>query len=241
MSKNPNAPDIFLPNKKIKNLQNHWNETSRLDFYIDFETINTSVSNMDIIYLIGMVTKLPNGTFNYKPYMLNELTHEEEANMIEKWISDMNHLKKKYGYLPIKNRRTGANDKHYYTPNLFCWGNAEISMINALMKRMDKMNRSLSIPIEFIDMCKMFRTEPILVKGCKEGFSLKNILAKMVEHKLVEEIKYDEFCNRGDISIVKAIEYYKTKNPETQYKLIDYNKIDCMALMKIVNKVREFC
>lgn len=225
ISKNPNSPSIFLPNKKIKNLVNNWNISNRLEFYIDFETINTSVSNKEIIYLIGMSVKLPNGEKEYYSYMIRELTLEEEASIIQEWVKDMNKLEKKYA--------------HNYIPNLFCWGNAEIQMIESLMYR--HRYKPLKIDINFIDMCKMFRSEPILIKGAKEGFSLKHILKNMVNNKLIEEIKYEDFCNRGDISIVHALEYYKTKNNKIQKDLIEYNRIDCVALMKIVDKVREFC
>lgn len=228
MSKNPNAPPIFLPNGKIQNLINDWNLIGRLEFYVDFETINKSVSDTEIIYLIGMVVRLPNGHFFYKPYILNEICHGEEAIMIERWVKDMNELKNKYNC--------------DYTPNLFCWGNAETQMINSLKQRMEKLDKQLPEYPEFIDMCKIFKEEPILVKGCKEGFSLKNILNKMTKYGLIEEVKYeDEFCNRGDISIVKALEYYKTKDPMNQVKLVKYNEVDCIALMKIIDKVREFC
>ena len=207
MSKNENVPLIFLPNKKIKNLTNNWNKENNLEFYIDFETINQSVSDNEIIYLIGMIIKYPpNGNIFYKSYILN--------------------LKMKYN----KN-----------TLNLFCWGHAEKQMIKAVTERMFKINRPIVFPYEFIDMCKIFREEPILIKGAYKGFSLKNILSNMVKHKLIEQIHYEDFCTRGDISIVKAIEYYKTKNKDIKIGLIKYNEIDCLALMKIVNKIKEFC
>lgn len=227
MSKDKNAPAIYLPNKKIKNLHNNWNIRNRLEFYVDFETINTSTSDIEIIYLIGMSIKFPDGSIDYFSYMIPELKTENEIDIIKIWIKDMDNLRKKYHCK--------------YIPNVFCWGNAEKQMLNAAMERMKLFNTSVVINFEFIDMCKMFKTEPILIKGAKEGFSLKTILPKMIEHKLIDEIKYDDFCDRGDISIVHALDYYNRRDDKIKKDLIRYNEIDCIALSRIVNKVREYC
>ena len=227
LSKDPNSPPLYLMNKKIKNNYNNWLSKNRLEFYVDFETINTSVSDMEIIYLIGMYIKYPDGTFEYIPYMLEELNLIYEADMIERWTNDMINLQKKL--------------RCRYTPNIFCWGNAESQMMESALSRMKLMHRTIDYNINFIDMCKMFKTEPILIKGAHEGFGLKNILKHMTNNKLIDEIEYeDDFCNRGDISIIQAIKYYETAESNIKEGLIKYNEVDCIALAKIVNKVREY-
>lgn len=220
-------PTIYLPHKKIKNTINDWNKSDRLEFYVDFETINTSAYHKDVLYLIGMYIKFPDNSVAYHPYMLEELTIENEADLVEIWINDMMKLKRKY--------------RCKYEPNLFCWGDAERQIMNGVIKRMDQLDRPLQVPITFIDMCKIFKTEPILVKGAHEGFGLKTILPRMVEHKLIEKIEYKDLCNRGDTSIVHAIEYYNRKDEQIKRDLINYNEIDCKALMKIVQKIRQYC
>ena len=229
MSKNKKGPKIFLPNKKIKNLVNNWNENGRLEFFVDFETINTSVNSFEIIYLIGMSIKYPNGDIDYLSYFVPELTTENELDIIERWMVDMKRLTKRYC-------------RGKYEPSVFCWGNAEIQMLNSALDRFQKLDTELNLgSVNFIDMCKMFKQEPILIKGAKEGFGLKHILTKMVENELIEEVKYEDFCNRGDISITHALDYYNRKDNDIKNAIIKYNEIDCVALMKIVDKVREFC
>ena len=229
MSKDNDAPGIYLPNGKIKQKQNKWGHPHRLKFYVDFETINTSVYHMEIIYLIGMVVEFPNGDFNYISYFVPELTLENEMDIIERWMIDMKRLTRRYA-------------RGRYTPNIFCWGNAETQMLNSALKRIQSLNRDSEIyDISFIDMCQEFKQQPILIKGAKEGFGLKNILKKMVENELIEEVKYEVVCNRGDQSIICALEYYNRKDNDIKNSLIHYNEIDCIALMKIVNKVREYC
>ena len=157
--------------------------------------------------------------------MIDELTPKKEADMIENWIQKINELKIQYKK----------------EPNLFCWGAAENIHMKAVMQRIEKLKRQVQFNYKFIDMCDMFKNEPILIKGAHKGFSLKIILPQMVEHGLIEETKYEEFCNRGDISIIHALNYYKNGDKKLREGLIKYNKIDCEALGKIVNKIRDYC
>ena len=231
MNKNKNSPLIFLPNKKIQNKINDWHLEGRLDFFVDFETINTSVSKNEIIYLIGMSVKFPNGDIDYLSYFVPELTIEHELEIVKRWMVDMKRLTNRY-----------CRGKNKYEPSVFCWGNAEIQMLNSALNRFIEYDSNLNLShINFIDMCKMFKDEPILIKGAKEGFGLKIILANMVKNNLIEKIKYEDFCNRGDISITHALDYYKRKDNDIKNAIIRYNEIDCIALMKIVEKIREFC
>ena len=225
VAKNPKAKAITIQGGKVKFRYNNWHKKKGLNFYIDFETINKSTSELDIIYLIGMIVELPNGEQEYLSFMIDELTPKKEADMIEEWILKMDELKKQYKK----------------EPNLFCWGAAETIHMNAVMDRIEKLKRRVSFPYKFIDMCALFKKEPILIKGAHRGFSLKIILPKMVEHGLIEETKYEEFCNRGDISIIHALDYYKNGDKKIRDGLIKYNKIDCAALGKIVNKIRDYC
>lgn len=231
INKNEKSPMIYLPNKKIQNKINNWHLQGRLDFFVDFETINTSVSKNEIIYLIGMAIKFPNGELDYLSYFVPELTIDHELEIVKRWMFDMKRLRSRY-----------CRGKKKYDPSVFCWGNAEIQMLNSAIDRFQEIDPDLNLaPINFIDMCKMFKDEPILIKGAKEGFGLKIILANMVKNNLIEKVKYEDFCNRGDISITHALDYYKRKDNDIKNALIKYNEIDCIALRKIVEKIREFC
>ena len=63
----------------------------------------------------------------------------------------------------------------------------------------------------------------------------------MNNNNLLTNVQYDEFCQRGDHSIVYAKKYYQNKDFQLKEQLIKYNMIDCEALMNIVHKLRDFC
>jgi hypothetical protein len=110
----------ILP-KKIQNNLDNWKNPNRVEFYVDFETLNSLYGGKSIIYLIGLTVVIPNKikkkfhTNNKKRYYdfkAESLTKAEEYRIIEEWLNQMKSVLKKYN---LK-----RNDV-----NCYCWSNAE--------------------------------------------------------------------------------------------------------------------
>ena len=94
-----------------------------------------------------------------------------------------------------------------------------------------------------IDLLHYFRQEPIIIKDCF-NFSLKTIGKNMYKHELIKST-WSETDNGLDAMIkFKELCLKKDKNiPLKRYKeiaeIIEYNKMDCVILMEILQYLRK--
>ena len=91
------------------------------------------------------------------------------------------------------------------------------------------------------DVVEIFRSEPIVIKGCF-GFGLKNIAGQMRKYDMITERMVSE-CNSGTAAMVKAIRAYENSdNVYTSDHMKDiesYNRFDCAVLYDILKYLRE--
>jgi hypothetical protein len=97
--------------------------------------------------------------------------------------------------------------------------------------------------IEWIDMCNIFTSTPIVVKGAL-CFKLKEIGNAMYNNGLI-----DTYWDSGNVSdglsaMHEGIKYYnkqnKTESDKTIFKnIIKYNKIDCKVVWDITKCLRN--
>jgi len=214
---NDKIQEKILP-ANIKNIDN-WLYPSKLEFFVDFEVINSFVADIDMIYLIGMYCKMPDNTFEYYSFFSETKTLNGELKIVKDWINTMNNLRRKYNV--------------NYQPNIYCWSNAENNFMDAFHKR-----HNINTNIKFVDLMKIIKTEQILIKGNIYGFSIKDYVKYMFSHGLINH-EYKSDCNAGDLSIVSIIKYYNNNDLKERKELVKYNQIDCLVMYDILNCFRN--
>ena len=83
------------------------------------------------------------------------------------------------------------------------------------------------------------KNECILVKDNIYGFSIKQVVKYMFQHKMIN-MNYKMDCNSGDISIVSAINYYKNNDQKEYEDLVKYNTVDCEVMYHILDYFRNY-
>jgi len=217
----------ILP-QKIQNNLNNWKDSNKVEFYIDFETLNNLYGGRSIIYLIGLLVYIPQkynkkNRYRFYSFYTNTLTKNEELKIIEEWIQQMNSIRLKYG---LK-----KNDI-----NCYCWSQAENTFLRAARKRHNKENDK-KWKINFTDVIEIFKQEPIVIKDCLSGFGLKAVSKAMYKHGMIP-IKYDTKCTSGAVSMASAIKHYEKNDLEAMQDIMRYNQLDCQTIYEIISYLR---
>lgn len=244
------SPDEIMHPKIIKNNINNWKSRKELDFFVDFETLNKVFINKNInledsrmisdyIFMIGVGFE-EDGVFKYNSFIARNSTLEEEFRVMQDFIQFINNKIEDY------NLKNLINNEH---PRLFHWSNAEKTMFESFNNR--HQNRFSLWNVEWVDLCKVFKKEPILIKGVM-SFSLKNI-AKTMKNLNYIDIEWDDDIKEGFSAAMLACEYYNyidnngynTEQGEYfKYKKIiedieRYNSVDCRVLWEILLFLRN--
>jgi hypothetical protein len=228
---------------KINDNTNNWQNKNKLDFYVDFETINdvfmrdsmnikNSHCHSDICFRIAVGYEEDN---KYKTisFTMNQYNLEEEKRIFQEFKNFIEDKTQKYmKQSKIKNRSS-------VTPRLFHWAVAEQTFINhANIRHNNFLELWLKHNIIFIDMCKIFITEPIIIKGMFK-FKLKEVASAMYKHGMIKT-KWNNDITDGLTAMYGATEYYKNKDNNIQLmkKIEEYNDIDVKVLWEIVQYLR---
>jgi hypothetical protein len=220
------STDIIRPNL-IKNNINNWQYINENDFYIDFETIsivlndeinimNTNNDINSIIFMIG-IGYIENNEWKFINIRADECTYNAEKIIINKFIDFINNK---------------TNN-----PRFFHWSHAEKSFITSTNKRHKNIWNVWLSKIEWIDICNIFKSEPIVVNGSFD-FSIKSIASAMYNHKLIKTCWNTNVTN-GLHAMVEAIQFYKNNTSlEIMDDIIKYNEIDCKVMWEIISYIR---
>lgn len=219
---NRDVSSNILP-KKITNNISNWQKEDKNEIYVDFETFSDLCDNFNdfpkqrlfnIIYMIGVGKKNDKGKWEYKSFICDKPTKDNELQIIKEFCE----FYKSIGEPPA-----------YY------W-HAEKSILKKSCKGTELQN----MEINWIDMCHIFREEPITIKGCF-GFGLKQIANKMKEYGMIDTILESE-CNNGMMAMIKAWKCYNNipnpKNSPIMKDIEKYNEFDCKALFDIMKYIR---
>jgi hypothetical protein len=228
----------ILP-KKIKTKKYKWYKTYLNEFYIDFETfcdmpddVNHTSSKHNGIYLfmIGVGFE-KNGNWIYKCFKCRDKTLLEERRIIKKFKKYIN-LNKIESKKPTR---------------LVHWSPAEKSILEKVLDRHKKLLKMWWDDILWTDLCDLFKSEPIVVKGAT-NFKLKTIARAMYSHKMIRTRYNDDGITNGMMASLSAQNYYKNLNLNNLNKLnnlnnlneiISYNEIDCKVLWDILKFLRK--
>ena len=109
----------------------------------------------------------------------------------------------------------------------------------------DKVKYKLNLPnVTFMDLSKLFRDEPIVVKGSLR-FKLKSVSKALYDNRLITTAwDYSSECNSGLAAMALANKLYNevtevTEKNEIMKEIIKYNEIDCKVLWDILRYLRE--
>ncbi len=232
----------MFPNscEDIKDNRFKWKTKYPTDFFVDFETISEQLGHLEnidikdsrmktqIIFMIGVGYEY-NELFHYRVFKINNFTLDEEKRILREFKDFIDTLSEE------------LDPSNEYYPRLFHWSNAEKSMLENAFQRHHSLLRQWNTHLEWIDLCDIFMTEPIVVKGAL-CFKLKEIANAMFSHGLITTY-WDSDVTDGLSAMTSAIEYYnkihKTEEDEKKMdSIVKYNKIDCRALWDILNCIR---
>jgi hypothetical protein len=239
-----NRSDEIKITKKITNNDGNWQNESKLEFFVDFETISdictdfnicsdnkVNCTGSNIIFMIGVGYKL-DGLWNFITFLAKDNTLEEERIMIDRF----------YKYITtIKNKILGSDAPF---PNLYHWGHAERTLFRSAKYRHhgNKWNN-----LNWFDMLDVFKKEPIVINGCL-NFGLKNVAKAMYKHGFIKTVwRSDNPCSNGTNAMVFAYSEYekyrlkndKIKNSNIIREIAEYNEIDCKVIWEIINYLRN--
>jgi predicted RecB family nuclease len=124
---------------------------------------------------------------------------------------------------------------------LLHWSHAEKTFYNTAWKK-HKLNGFDKIDI-WGDMLKVFRDEPITIKGAL-NFSLKSIAKAFYKHGFIKTIWPNTVISDGMAAMIQAYDCYKTakKNNINDIMVLQimkdikkYNEVDCKVLWEILS------
>ena len=220
---------IIEPRKNISQKLKDILKIDQIEFILDIESVinleeksnyfNNNINNdLPTICIIGIIILKNNEYISFKDYTIDNLTIDSEKKNIINWINFIS----KYDKIKV-----------------YHWGYAEKTYLNNIHKRFPE----IILPkIILIDLLEYFRSEPIIIKDCF-NFSLKTIGKNMYKHKLINTTWSDTDNGLDAMIKFKEICLNKDKNiPLKRYteitEIIEYNKMDCVILMEILQYLR---
>ncbi len=234
--------DVFP--QKIENNDFKWKKSLPTDMFFDYETVNIDFINTHIniydsssttgiiVFMIG-VGYAEQGVWKYKSFVMNNITPEEECRCMDeftKFVTD-----KTNEIDPIKK----------YKRRLFHWSQAEISNLNTMNARYDNRWLNWEKDITFVDMYRVFLSEPINIKG-SFGYSLKSVGNALFKLGKINLQWSDTDVTNGKNAMFIAAKIYQNKILERETRrdislmqeIIQYNEVDCKMIYEIVQYFR---
>ena len=167
------------------------------------------------------------GQFQFRNFTCSDYTFLEERRIVSEFRDFITTI------------RLELDPENEYPVRFFHWAHVEKTLLEAFFRRSDVVWRNYD-DIRWVDMCSVFTTNPIVVKGSMT-FKLKDIAKAMCNSGLIKTSWDDNYMSNGMIAMTKAIEYYFSENRDTNVMNIisRYNMIDCKVVWEIVNYLRK--
>lgn len=235
---NPMQEGNIIP-KYIKNNFGNWKNKQNLELFVDFEMTCGVFTEFDdlpyadgesLIFMIGVGYVQPDGEWIYRDFTVNSVTADEELTICCEFVEYIQNLTNEYSI----------------RPSMYHWSHAEPSAWNRAMLRHPV--DSYGWPeFEWVDLLKVFHTEPVGVKGCLD-YSLKNLAKILHRYGYIKTIwDGNSACADGADVAVGAYKIDRethqsgtlfTDHPLAE-EIIKYNEIDCKVLQEIITYLRE--
>jgi len=219
-----------------------------LEFYIDFETINNIVDDFTelpkisievLVFMIGLysvqIDEFGNEICQNFTFTAKNLDRNSEKQIFKEMYETIATL--------IKESNININSDDDI--NFYHWSHAEPSIFKNILDRYSEISlKNCDFYLNFCDICKIFQSEPILFKGIFD-FSLKSISKFMMQNSMIDsEYNYSDITCGLEAMILAYNAYKQLPNNslitdnEIIKKIINYNKIDCILIYKIVTFLR---
>jgi signal recognition particle subunit SEC65 len=125
------------------------------------------VTDKEMIFQIGCGYTSDN-KWIYKSFHVSELTDKEEERILNEWLSYMESLKTKLRFRSL--------------PKIYHWSHSEKSNFKKVSEKYN-----LKQQLNWVDLLKVFRQEPIVVKDSL-NYNLKNIARALQSNGLIKTI-----------------------------------------------------
>ena len=222
--------------------------SKKLQFYIDFETINGAIlddfstfpqsNSHEYIFQIGVGVEVA-GWWKYKSFTVDFISENEERRICELFIHYITYMRIVY-----------SKEETY---RIYHWSNAEQTLWNKTMHKhynyFYEIYKGLPLlePLaEWVDLLKIFKDETIVVKGAF-NFGLKSIATAMYKHKMINT-KWDTVCTDGSTAML----FVKLANDKVHANILSsikqdylvedikkYNECDCKTIYEIVKYIKS--
>ncbi len=227
---NRNNRYIIRTDDLVKNNDWRYTDNSIMEFYIDFETINNNIGQIEvvdnnIIFMISIGWE-NNNNWECKTFMINRYDDNDELNMINNMWNFIN------------NKMEEFNKTNY---RLIHWSNAEITFYNKFLLKHPFNNLHI---FKSFDLYQLFLDNNIVVKGAL-NFSLKTIANAMHKNRIINTCwDKSSICNNGLQAMFLAYNLYKNndyidENNNIMKEIIRYNIIDCKVMYEILSYLRN--
>lgn len=222
---NRNQNEIIKPDI-IKNNTGSWQTKTGNDFYIDIETITKNFYDQEIhldngysgqlIFLIGIGYE-EDGQWCYKHFMAERINDHGEF-LVMSQLFDF-----------IKSKTN--------CPKFYHWSHIEKSTLDKINRKHNNLWGDIIRNVTWVDMCRVFIDEPIVIKGAKK-FNLKEVANAMESHKMIVSKWSNDGPDNGFSAMINAINDYKNETGNLN-SIVYYNEIDCKVIWEIVSYLRK--
>lgn len=228
---NRQTRDKLRPNKVENNLFDWKNKG--VELFVDFETFCDVFAPLNLpeqpktdrIFMIGVWVE-----GKYKNFVATDCSPEAEYVLMNNFVDFV---------------KTYNNPKlWYWHAESFLWTKSENNQLDRMVENGDTIRSDIIVDVwknlKWCDLCRIFREEPIVIKGCFK-FGLKEVANAMREHGFIKsEIKSK--CHTGLDASVLAWEAYQKPNVLSSEILLDiakYNEYDVRVLHEMIEWLRE--
>ena len=234
---NRQKKDLIRVNNLTNNDKWRYFGDDTMEFYIDFETINSNMgqcnlsnesfqyNSNDIIFMIGLGW-IDNSKWKYRNFLIKQNNSNSELVMINEFWDFVNKK---------------LIDSNKSESIFFHWSNAEPLCYKKLLERHSNHNLQ---KLNFYDLYKLFYSNNIVVKGAL-NFSLKSIAKAMFKNRMITS-SWDTSnpCSNGLNAMLLAYKLYKhntsiSGTEPIMKDIIHYNLIDCKVLWEILHYLRN--
>jgi hypothetical protein len=216
----------------------------------------SELGNNQKIYMIGICHQ-ENNKYVYKSFIINHV--EYNKNTIQKIIKNNKHKCDKNSYIFCENEHqlidkfvdyiesfkpNNINLENYYKRcRLIHWSHAEPMLFNKKINFYRLDDNKYKLP--WYDLLKVYKYDkhPIIIKECF-SFGLKEIIKKLNEYNFIDLCWSD--LDDGLLSSFIARDIYNNKLMAMAdvnnniINIVEYNYIDCVAIDKLLEWMREY-
>ena len=236
----PSGGSVVTPEHLVNGDQD-W-RTPGLAFYVDFETVSDINDDFSRIPLKGGQTliftigcgHIEDGEWSFSSFTVDRFTEDSEASIIEGWMVHMEAVRRRLA-------------PEIAQPMVFHWSPAETSFLETSYNSAVVRHPNSQWPeLGWFDFLKrVMRAEGVQVEGAT-GLGLKSVTQAMYARDLVETI-WEEGSMGGLGAMIGGMwcdrEAKRTGVPAHEIALmqeiVQYNEIDCKAMMEIIRYMRE--